>query len=185
MSSNSLKLLRWCSLHSAVYISQDCCTSSHWWPVTQGLVGFTSQRSTEVWGKWAQQAFNLWIWKNPDLQRDLGVELWTPLVKKMLEAQSEARKGGIDQIVCSRSPRTTYNEETMYCYSVCMEAEAWKYSLDQGPRTLSVGMQFVFRSGALNHCCSWPCEHVLCIGMQFGMDTDWNNLVTRIKTNTN
>lgn len=71
-SSNPLKVLRCCSLHLAIYISKDCCTNRLWWPVSQGPAGFTSQKDKEVWVKWAQQAFNLWVWKNVDSLSDLG-----------------------------------------------------------------------------------------------------------------
>lgn len=179
-----MQLLRCCSVHSVVYTSQDCCTNSHWWPITQSPAGFTSQSNTQVWGKWAQQAFNLWVWKNPDSEGNLGVELWAPLVRQF-EAQPEASEGSIDQKVCSNSPQNNLpwgNTVLLFCID-----GSWgmKYNWDQGPRTSKIGMQFVLRPCALNHCCAWPCEHVLYIGMQFGMDTAWNNLVTPIKINTN
>lgn len=132
MSSSSLQLLR-CSVHSVVYTRQGCCTNRHWWPITQGPAGFTSQSNTQVWGEWAQQAFNLWVWKNPDSEGNLGVELWTPLVRQF---QAQPKKPVVLIKKCVPiAPRTTYHKETLYCCSILMEAEAWKYSRDQGPRT--------------------------------------------------
>lgn len=47
MSSNPLKVLRWRSLHLAIYISKDCCTNRHRRPVSQGSLLASLQRGTQ------------------------------------------------------------------------------------------------------------------------------------------
>lgn len=111
MSSNPLRVLRWCSLHLAIYISKDCCTNRHWQPVSQGSAGFTSEKDSEVGVKWAQQALNLWVWKNPDSQSDLGGGMADPFGQEAWRSS----KHNLVKIVMIKDKM-----ELLFCASNCL-----------------------------------------------------------------
>ena len=159
----------WCSLHLAIYISKDCCANRHWRSVSQGSAGFTSEKDSEEWVKWAQQALNLWVWKNPDSRSDLGGGMADPFGQ---EARSSS-KHNLVKIVMIKDKM-----ELLFCASNCLVIlraicrafyscfNTWKLRLRENiltdvseSQTMSGGMGgnacTISRSSAFSHYSIW------------------------------